>query len=103
MSTDPTTPAGTNPATTLPEAWLTHITPFAAAIGKTVPEVSAALETIVGPPSSEAVVLLRSADDTPFEDIKAALPGVPVARLRRGISEHLRAGSTPTTPTASAP
>jgi hypothetical protein len=84
------------------QVWFDYIAPFAAAIGSTPEDVTQRLAAVVGDPGSEAIDALRNEEYTPFIDIQTALPGVPVARLRKAVAENLRGGaaatSAPTNP-----
>lgn len=72
-------------------AWTDLITPFAAAIGMPVAEVTDRLQVLVGEPGAEAIDALRNEEYTPFSELQQALGQVPVARLRKAVAEHLRA------------
>src|SRR5262249_22547603 len=50
-----------------------------------------ALKELIGEPSAEAFDLLKSDEYTPFDDLKAKLSGVPVAKLKKAVADHLRA------------
>jgi hypothetical protein len=52
------------------------------------------LAAVVGNPGSEAIDALRNEEYTPFSDIQAALPSVPVARLRKAVAENLRGSAS---------
>lgn len=80
--------------------WASYITPFAAAIGRTPEEVTVALRPLVGDPGDEAIELLRSDADTPFDSIRECLQGVATAKLRRAITTHLRAPTPAAAPAA---
>ena len=69
----------------------TLIQPFADAIGKKPEEVAEALKELIGEPSAEAFDLLKSDEYTPFDDLKAKLAGVPLAKLKKAVADHLRA------------
>lgn len=73
-----------------PDAWSSYIEPFAKAIGKTPDDVAQALKDLIGEPGAEAVVLLKNESHTSFDEIKAALPDVPLAKLRKAVNDHLR-------------
>lgn len=85
----------TTESKSLPESWITYLTPFAKAIGLSLEDTSLALEPVVGEPSADAITLLSDnlagATDT---EIMAVFPGVPSAKLRKVIREQLRV--TPT-------
>lgn len=70
--------------------WSTYISPFATAIGIAPEAVAEALKGLVGEPGPDAVVLLMSEAHTSLDEIKAALPSVPLAKLRKAIADHLR-------------
>jgi hypothetical protein len=67
------------------DAWTAYIKPFADSIGKSVLDVTTALKKLVGDPSDEAVSLLQNEEFTPFDEIKAELSGVPIAKLRMAV------------------
>lgn len=78
-------------ATPLPEDWVTYITPFSAAVGKTVEEVTSALASVVGEPSAEAIALLKDAvGGATSEEIRTCFPDAPSARLRNAVNSTLR-------------
>jgi len=86
---------GNTPAPSQAQIWNDYISPFAAAIGSTPEDVTQRLATVVGEPGRDAIDALRNEEYTPFSDIQAALPAVPVARLRKAVAENLRtAGGT---------
>src|SRR6478672_10434320 len=98
--------SGNTPAPSQAQIWNDYIAPFAAAIGSTPEDVTQRLAAVVGEPGSEAIDALRNEEYTPFSDIHAALPSVPVARLRKAVAENLRTGaaaaaSAPTNPMSS--
>jgi len=82
-----------------PEAnanWLALIAPFAAKIGKTPEEVSAALSGLVGEANDDAIAFLRSEADTPLEELRAVVgAGVPKAAFNNAVRTILRAAPTP--------
>ena len=94
--TDTTVPA-------LPESWVTYITPFAKAIGKTVPETTEALRSLVGQPkdeaeAAEAIATFQSETFAPFDEIKAAVGAdVPTGKLRKVVAS-LRKAAVKETP-----
>jgi len=73
---------------TYPENWVKRIKPFADAVGKTVEEVSAALEPEVGKPGDEALEVLGSEEFTPFATLQPGLArlSIPPAILRKNIN-----------------
>ncbi len=84
--------ADKSPTPTLPEAWVTYLTPFADAIGSDVATVTEALRSVVGEAGDEAVELLQNpTQGATDEEIRACFSDVPSARLRVAIGEHLRA------------
>jgi len=88
-TTDKTlTPSFVAPTTNA--AWDAFIAPFAAAIGKDAATVGEALKPLVGELGAEAVDLLNSEEYTPFEDLRKAFEGVPLARLKKAVADHLR-------------
>lgn len=72
-------------------AWAQFIAPFAGAIGRTPEDVTTAFEPLVGEANEEAIELLRSEADTPFDMIRERFPGVAIAKLRKAVATHLRA------------
>ncbi|HLJ55385.1 MAG TPA: hypothetical protein VKT77_10125 [Chthonomonadaceae bacterium] len=72
------------------QAWIEYVSPFAAAIGATADDVTDRLRPFVGDPGQDAIDALSKEEYTPFADIQAAFPGVPVARLRKAVAETLR-------------
>jgi len=66
--------------------WTAYITPFAQAIGKEVSDVESALKNVVGQPGPEAIALLQNEEYTPFDELKAALTGVPTAVLKKAVA-----------------
>lgn len=81
-----------------PTAWETRVGSFSSAISAKTEAVSAALATIAGDPSDDALKVLENAKFTPFDDIKAALSSAdinpPVGVLRSAIA-NLRASEKP--------
>ncbi len=82
----------TEGATPLPQAneWLSYITPFATAIGKTPDEVTAAIKDLVGEPGPDAIALLSNEADTPLTELLPLFTGVATAKLRKAIGGNLR-------------
>ncbi|MBM3261720.1 hypothetical protein FJY93_04900 [Candidatus Kaiserbacteria bacterium] len=74
-----------NPASPLSEAWVAYITPFADTVGKSVEEVTALLQPIVGTPGDQAIALLKDASMASDADIKGVLTGVPTAVVNKAI------------------
>lgn len=96
MTTSAETPVNPVPDEPLSQAeqWERYITPFAAAIGKSVEEVTVALKVIVGDPGDEAISLLKSPEFTAYDEIAKAIgDGVPTAILKKAIA-GLRVVST---------
>lgn len=88
-------------AAAFPVAWVTYIEPFAAAIGKTVDDVTAALTDLVGPPGDEAIDLLQSQEYTSDDDITSAVgAGVAKAKLKKAIGGLRRKAPAPVAPEA---
>ncbi|MFZ2310686.1 MAG: hypothetical protein WAW11_04020, partial [Patescibacteria group bacterium] len=59
--------------TPYPQSWTDRVGTFAAAVGKTIEEVTVLLEPLVGEPGDEAIVILSDASAVPDVDIKEAL------------------------------
>ncbi len=91
MASDDSNAAPESAARTPAQAWIDFISPFAAAIGTTADDVTERLRPLVGDPGVDAIDALNNAEYTPFADIQAALPSIPVARLRKAVAESLRA------------
>jgi len=79
------TQSDTAPTATLPEGWVTFITPFADTVGKSVPEVTDMLKSIVGEPGDQAIALLKDAEMSPDTAIKGVLNGTPIAVANKAI------------------
>ncbi|MEI6378735.1 MAG: hypothetical protein WCO55_03680 [Candidatus Falkowbacteria bacterium] len=69
-------------------AWNDRIGKFAAAVGKDINEVNAALESLVGEPVDEALQYLDNAESTPDSDIKDALKELKIPSAK--INMHLK-------------
>ena len=78
------------PQNGLPDEWKQYITPFAAAIGKSLEEVSDAVKSLAGDPGEAAVLVLKSEEFSSFEDIKAAFDEVPIGVLKKAVADYLR-------------
>jgi hypothetical protein len=70
--------------------WDETVGAFATAIGKDLTDVNTALASLVGEPGDDSLDLLLSEEDCPTADIKAALGGVPSAKLNKAVREILR-------------
>ncbi len=91
--------ANKEPVPTLPEVWVTYLTPFATAIGSDIDSATTALTAVVGEPGTEAIALLEDAvAGATDEEIRTCFPTVPSARLRAAVTGHLRKRTAPTVP-----
>jgi len=95
--------AAESAARTPAQAWIDFISPFAAAIGTTPEDVTERLRPLVGDPGVDAIDALNNEEYTPFADIQASLPSIPVARLRKAVAESLRARPAADTTAATTP
>jgi hypothetical protein len=59
--------------TPYPQSWTDRVGAFAAAVGKTIEEVTEAFMPLVGEPGDEAIIILGDASAVPDADIKEAL------------------------------
>ena len=73
-------------------AWDGFIEPFAKAVGKSVPELTQALESLIGAPGEAAIAVLTSEEFASFEDIASALAGlkIPKGILKKALIETIR-------------
>ena len=69
-------------------AWNDRIGKFAAAVGKSVEEINAALEPMVGEPVDEALQYLDNAETTPDSEIKDALKDLKIPSAK--VNMHLK-------------
>lgn len=90
--------ANTNVSGSVPSEWSTFVEPFAKATGKSAEELAQALKPLIGEPNAEAIALLSNEAHTSFDEIKATLSDVPLAKLRKAVNDHLRR-KTATEPT----
>ncbi len=74
-----------------PAEWVEFVTPFAKALGLDLEEVTKKLTALAGEPGKQAILVLKSGEYAPFEELKAALPGVPTGVLKKAVADHLRA------------
>lgn len=93
-------------STAYPSGWSERVGAFAAAVSRTVEEVTVALSSVVGSPGEAALAVLADVEASPYEDLKAALASlsIPSGVLRKSV-QFLRGATKPaeaTTPTVSA-
>lgn len=67
------------------QAWNEFVSKFGQVIGVDPKAIETALASLIGNPGDEALALLQSEEDTPFEDIRTLLPQVPIGRLRKAV------------------
>jgi len=89
--------------TTYPTGWNETVGAFASAVGKTIEEITAALESVVGEPGDDALGILADSASAPDAEIKLALAGlkIPSGKINMHIAK-LRGTPKPTEATPSA-
>lgn len=74
---------------TVDELWAQRVGAFAVKVGKTEEEITAALESVIGPKGEAALEVLADPEASPFEDLKGVLTSdpvkIPIGVLRKNV------------------
>ena len=80
-----------------PAGWTDRVGAFAANVGKSVGDVTAALATVVGEPGDQALAILADEESAPFGDIAEGFKGlsIPKGVLRKNVATSPRVSMWP--------